>query len=234
MIPSSFVLLFLMTSTKTPKKALKKFPGKKPPAYNKSVFINCPFDDDYVPLFQTIIFTLLALDFTPRSAFEIDDGGVRLDKIIKIISECKFGIHDISRTQLDRHKLPRFNMPFELGLDIGCKFLYPSSKYRNKTHLILDKSKYRFRIYLSDISGQDIKAHENRPLKSIKIVRDWLRPTVAHLSSATFIEKEYKVFKKQIKRICAQLNLDHDGHGFVDYCHIVTTWLKERKASKSP
>ncbi len=135
--------------------------------FGQNVFINCPFDEDYVPLFQTIVFTLLFLNFTPSSALELDDGGVRFSKIVKLIEECKFGIHDISRTELDEvNQLPRFNMPFELGLDLGCKFTSPSqSKYRQKVHLILDKEKHRFRIYLSDISGQDIKGTKTIPLK---------------------------------------------------------------------
>ncbi|MFM9903000.1 MAG: hypothetical protein ACKVQJ_00345 [Pyrinomonadaceae bacterium] len=201
----------------------------KPP-YNRSVFINCPFDDDYVPLFQAIIFTLFILDFTPRSAFEIDDGGIRLAKIIKIINGCKFGIHDISRTEPDLvNHLPRFNMPFELGLDIGCKLLSDRSRHREKVHLILDKDKHRFRIYLSDISGQDIKAHSDDPRQIIRVVRDWLRYAADHMPSATFVTKEYDMFHSQLGRICFELNLDHGGHTFVDYCHIVQTWLNERK-----
>ncbi|HLA94386.1 MAG TPA: hypothetical protein VK612_01605 [Pyrinomonadaceae bacterium] len=198
------------------------------PSYSRSVFINCPFDDEYVPIFQTSIFTLLILNFTPRSAFEIDDGGVRLDKILTIIGECKFGIHDICRTQLN-DDLPRFNMPFELGLDMGCKSFSDQVRHRKKILLIVDVEKHRFRKYLSDISGQDIKGHDNDPLKMIRLIRDWLRPSGSHLPSASFIEKEYLVFQKQVKRICEQLNLDHDDHGFVDYCYLVRTWLEERK-----
>jgi hypothetical protein len=203
--------------------------------YAQSVFINCPFDNEYTPLFQTIIFTLLIFDFTPRSAFEEDDGGVRFEKIVRIISECQYGIHDISRTILDPEtSLPRFNMPFELGLDLGCKYLTPTnSKHKQKNILILDKEKHRFRIYLSDISGQDVKAHEDDPELIIQAVRNWLRVAVEHLPSASFVKDEYAIFNTQISRICSDLNLDGDGHGFIDYCHIIKTWLEERRRSLS-
>ncbi len=65
-----------------------------------SVFINCPFDAQYRPLFEAIVFAVFACGFRPRCALEIDDASqVRIDKIFKIIAECKYGVHDISRTE---------------------------------------------------------------------------------------------------------------------------------------
>ena len=57
---------------------------------------------------------------TPRPNFIVllgDRYDLRLLKILCIIGECRLGIHDISRTELDAASgLPRFNMPLELGL----------------------------------------------------------------------------------------------------------------------
>ena len=86
--------------------------------YALNVFVNCPFDAEYKStLFPAIIFTIYDCGFRARSALEDEDGGKnRLDKIFSIINSSKFGIHDISRTELDRDtNLPRFNMPLELG-----------------------------------------------------------------------------------------------------------------------
>jgi hypothetical protein len=45
-----------------------------------------------------------------------------LTKIQRIIRGCRFGIHDLSRVELAAaNSLPRFNMPFEPGLDIAAK-----------------------------------------------------------------------------------------------------------------
>lgn len=51
-----------------------------------SVFINCPFDDDFRPLFNTIVFTLHDCGFEARCSLERGDGAeVRMQKIYQII-----------------------------------------------------------------------------------------------------------------------------------------------------
>lgn len=89
----------------------------------KDVFINCPFDDTYKPTLHAILFAVYDLSFTARSALEVDDASeLRLDKIMRIIGQCAYGIHDISSVGLSSGtNLPRFNMPLELGLYLGCK-----------------------------------------------------------------------------------------------------------------
>ena len=54
----------------------------------------------------------------PRCALEVDDAGqFRIDKILAMVRGCRLGVQDISRTELDTvYQLPRFNMPFELGV----------------------------------------------------------------------------------------------------------------------
>jgi hypothetical protein len=93
------------------------------PGYGGRVFVNCPFDESYLPIFNSIVFAVFDCGYQARCAKEIDDSGqVRIEKIFKIIAECRFGIHDISRTGLDLASgLPRFNMPFELGAFLGAK-----------------------------------------------------------------------------------------------------------------
>lgn len=87
------------------------------------IFVNCPFDPSYRPIFNAIVFTIVRSGYQARCALETDDGADnRLAKICAIIEECKFGIHDISRTETDGEPpLPRFNMPLELGLFLGAK-----------------------------------------------------------------------------------------------------------------
>lgn len=206
-----------------------------PHLYEKNVFINCPFDEEYTSLFEAIIFTIYILEFILRSSFEIDDGGVRVEKIIKLISECKYGIHDISRTELNpENHLPRFNMPFELGIDIGCKYL-SENHHCEKVHLIIDTENHRFRIYLSDISGQDVKAHKNDPNEIIKVVRNWLSTSLKKkvIPSASFIQKQYELFRSQMKRICDSSNLDAEDLQYTDFCHIIEIWLLEMKRASS-
>ena len=82
----------------------------------ESVFINVPFDRQYAKLFRALVFAVHDCGFIARCALEGDDGSeTRLTKLYEIIRDCPLGIHDLSRTSLDRkNRLPRFNMPLEL------------------------------------------------------------------------------------------------------------------------
>jgi hypothetical protein len=97
------------------------------------VFINCPFDLDYAATFQALIFTIYACGFRPRSARELDDAGqTRIEKLFNLIHECRYGIHDLSRTDLDAtFGLPRFNMPLELGIFLALSASAARRRGRN-------------------------------------------------------------------------------------------------------
>ena len=79
--------------------------------YTDNVFINCPFDAAYKPLFNAMMFTVHDCGFIARCALEEEDASqVRIDKTYTIIADCRYGIHDISRTELDENSgFPRFN-----------------------------------------------------------------------------------------------------------------------------
>jgi hypothetical protein len=147
----------------------------QPDLYTRSVFINCPFSPDYQPIFRAILFAVFACSFRPRCAREISDSSQnRLAKIEGIIRQSQFGIHDISFMSIDpTTKLPRLNMSFELGLFLAAKS-FGRDRQKRKVALILDKSGYRYRDALSDISGQDIAFHDGDPKKrSAKFETGW-------------------------------------------------------------
>lgn len=147
-------------------------------AFDKNVFINCPFDSDYLSLLRPIVFCVYRLGFQPRIALERLDGAEpRIEKIIELIEDSKFGIHDLSRMKARKAgELFRLNMPLELGLDIGCKRFKGSDdgRWRQKKCLILETERYRFQAALSDLSNSDIAAHGDDPLEAFTAVRDWL------------------------------------------------------------
>ena len=98
----------------------------------------------------------------------------RIDKLDRIIEQCRFGIHDISKTELDvKNGLPRFNMPLELGIFLGAK-RYGTDDQKNKRCVILDREQYRFQMFMSDLAGMDIKAHSGDPRVMVKCIRDFL------------------------------------------------------------
>lgn len=85
----------------------------------------------------------------------------------------KYSIHDISRCEpLNPGDLPRFNMPYEMGLDIGC-MRFGNNQMKEKLCLIIEKEKNRYDKVISDISGQDIKEHGDDPEKLLAKVLEW-------------------------------------------------------------
>jgi hypothetical protein len=100
----------------------------------------------------------------------VDTGYGRLNKIIDLIGFCDFSLHDISRTELEHgSNLPRFNMPFELGLTFGLK--HPKHGTKKMNALVLDRELHRYERFLSDLKGWDPVSHNGDPLESITQVR---------------------------------------------------------------
>lgn len=203
---------------------------RKPDSFEQNIFVNCPFDEIYTPLFNAIVFTIHDMGFRPRCALEASNAGqVRLDKILGLISDCKYSIHDLSRTELDPNSgLPRFNMPLELGLDLGCK-TFGNSDHRQKVSLILDREPYRYQVFISDIAGQDISSHGGDPKNVIRVVRDWLRrePDPQKIvPGGVKIYKRYTEFQRTLPALCAKLNWDTKQLAFPDFSLAVSTWLK--------
>ena len=91
----------------------------------KSVFINCPFDREYAPLFDAIVFATVCCGFMPRSALESGDvAESRLDRITRAIFNSRYSIHDLSRCGGEGDEnLARFNMPLELGMAMAKRFI---------------------------------------------------------------------------------------------------------------
>ena len=201
-----------------------------PIRYTDNVFINCPFDIKYKPLFDAIVFTVFDSGFVPRCALELDDSGeVRIEKISRIITECKFGIHDISRAEVDdENELPRFNMPLELGIFLGAK-RNGDSEQKKKRCVILDKEQYRYQIFMSDIAGQDIKAHENETEKVIPIVRNWLDSASKRktIPGGTEILRRFCLFKNELPALCAAIPIEVGELTYNDYTNFISVWLTD-------
>lgn len=204
--------------------------------YDRSVFINCPFDPDYRPLFDALVFGVYTCGFLPRCALEAaDSGAVRVEKIIQIIRECRFGIHDISRTELNQEGLPRFNMPYELGLFIGAQRLGDRNQ-RRKSCLILDRESYRYQKFLSDIAGQDLQSHGGDPLQALKAARNWLatelrRDGAGPLPGAKEIQRRFGEFRRDLPVLSERHLLDEgDERTFADYTALISVWLRENLA----
>jgi len=136
------------------------------PAYQKSVFINCPFDS--------------AFDLSPYKS----EGS---------------------------ENLARFNMPLELGMSLGIRYLRiieyaASSKQHNWLALVLPR--FVHQKFISDLNGFDsVVAHKGKPLQIVVGVAAWLKKQPdfkAPVPSADDIRREFPKFRRTLKEIEAK------------------------------
>jgi hypothetical protein len=184
-------------------------------------------------------FAIMACGYAPRCALDYSDSGVvRFTEIVNMITECDRSIHDISRVELDRNsRLPRINMPLELGADLALRLAGPVRQRRRKT-LILDAEAHRYDKTLSDISGMDIEAHANDAREIIRLVRDWLNanrePGASPLPGAAAINDDHDAYLGIANDIVANLRLDpHDDLPHSDYLHVVAVALPRIEAARA-
>jgi uncharacterized protein YjiS (DUF1127 family) len=203
-----------------------------PAAASASVFINCPFDAEYQPVFEAIVFCVAACGFVPRCTLELTDAAeVRIHNIYQLVAECNHSIHDISRTEVQDqpYQLPRFNMPLELGIFLGAKRF--GGRSSSKRCLIMDRAPYRYKRFISDIGGQDIKAHDRSTARAIRHVRDWLQaaPGRAAIPGGATIWNKYRQFRRELPVIAEEAELAPAQLTFIDYLQLVINWLKEHR-----
>lgn len=196
------------------------------------VFINCPFDRDYAPQFEALIFGVLACGFRPRSARELEDGGqTRIEKLYGIIEECRYGVHDLSRTQLDAvSALPRFNMPLELGIFLGAK-QFGGDAHKTKRCLILDIEQFRYQRFISDLAGMDISAHGGDAARTLIKLRDWLaNVSRRRLLGGQALVAAHERFRVDAPEAARALGHDPDNIPYVDFERIAISWLAAEPA----
>jgi hypothetical protein len=198
----------------------------------RSVFINCPFDDRYRSIFEAIIFTVHDCGYIARSALEFSDSSTtRIDKIVDLIGRCRFGIHDLSRTDLSEdYGLPRFNMPFELGIFLGAQ-KFGGKAQKRKRYLILDRERFRYQRFLSDIAGQDIQAHGDRPEQAVRAVRTWLsdQNRAAASPGSRTIWNRFREFQRDLGSYARAMKQDPDDLTFNDLTRLISLWLNDNR-----
>lgn len=200
---------------------------------NRDVFVNCPFDGAFRPLFHVIVFTVLRCGYSPRCALEASDAGeTRIRKIARIIAACPYGVHDISRTELDEaNGLPRFNMPFELGLFLGAR-AFGGRQQANKQCLVLEREAYAYQKYLSDIAGQDIYPHGDEPREVVRHVRDFLNMLTngVPLPGVEAILSDYDAFERGLPVVRRELGLD-ENLSYSDFLWVASQFVSRDAAS---
>ena len=115
------------------------------------VFVNLPFHPSYHSTLVEIVTGCVAYGLVPKIVTQ-QPGPHRLKRLLEIVEECVFSIHDLSYLKRDRGPngeppVPRLNMSFELGLVLRDS--------RDLRVLVLERHRYATMRALSDVNGLD-------------------------------------------------------------------------------
>ena len=210
---------------------------------NGDVFVNCPFDDSYLPCFEALLFAITVSGYRVRCALEESDAGdIRFAKLRRLIADSDDTIHDLSRTTIGEHGLPRFNMPFELGLALGAR-LFGDARQRRKRSCVMVAREHTLPRYLSDMAGSDPAAHHDDPHGVIRIVRHYLHtsPQGYRLPGAEHMIALFEQFRADRPRIANAASLtEAETHArlgyrnFIDLLHAFCATLQAVAAQFPP
>ena len=164
----------------------------------ESVFLNIPYDSPFENLYLAYIAGVSAFGLKPRAALEIPSSNRRLDRVLNLIQECEYSIHDLSRVELDRTppSTPRFNMPFELGLTVALeKIAIPGHGW-----VVCESRRFRLKKSLTDLDGTDPYIHDGTILGLFRelgnaFVRNQNQPSVEEMT------KVYRILRALQERI---------------------------------
>jgi hypothetical protein len=193
-------------------------------------FLNIPFDSEYEPLFLAFIAGLSGFGLAPQTVLQIPGSHRRLDRLTKLISNCQYSFHDLSRVELDsrRPATPRFNMPFELGLAVAwAEHVNPEHRW-----YVFESKHYRALKSLSDINGTEVYVHHGRATGVFRqltnaLARTRHRPTVRELQA---IYRELKRAARSIKHELATDTL-FDTRPFLELVSVASIIAERHIAS---
>lgn len=199
-----------------------------------NIFINCPFDKEFLPLLRCTLFTTIFCDFNPRIATErFDAGEVRISKIIELIRESQYSIHDLSRSKASKKgEFFRLNMPFEIGIDLGCRLFSSDDNHKQKKILILENEKYNYQKSISDLAGSDIKCHNNNPEDLVLELRTWFTELGIKVVAGSIIWDKYNEFNVDFYEKCKNEGYkekDFDRMSIREYIDFIKDWCNRNK-----
>jgi hypothetical protein len=185
---------------------MPRHPKRNPTAKTESVFLNIPYDPPFENLYLAYIAGVSTFGLKPRAALEIPSSNRRLDRILDLIQECEYSIHDLSRVELDRTSpsTPRFNMPFELGLTVALEKI----AIRGHAWVVCESTRFRLKKSLTDLDGTDPYIHDGTVLGLFRelgnaFVRNRNQPSVEEMM------KVYRVLRTNFKGVLRLAGAKH-------------------------
>ncbi len=135
---------------------------------------------------------------------------------------------------MKKNELPRFNMPYELGLDIGCAEFGPK-RYRSKKILILETERFHYQKVISDIAGQDIESHGNDAATLLRKIRNWFSTVdpLGDYPGANQVWVAYNQFYDDITDILTDkgyTDLEIENMPVADFVRFSKDWINNFRA----
>ena len=90
-------------------------------------------------------------------------------------------------------------MPFEFGIDYGCRCT-AKGQLKRKKFLVLGEKPHDYKKALSDLAGIDASSHMNNPEKVVLALRNWFVESIPcnkTADSATAIWSRFIDFKEE-------------------------------------
>ena len=190
---------------------------------SKSVFVNCPFDEEFEPTFDAIVFATVCCGFMPRSALET--GSVaesRIERIVRAVFSSRYSIHDLSRCKGEgSEQLARFNMPLELGIAMARRFMAPTEDMKHDW-LLLVPEEHQYLKFVSDLAGFDPLRYDGTTGSAVPKVMLWLatRPDAIETPTPTAVLDALPQFEREASR------LKDEWHGSVPWADLVLAALE--------
>ncbi len=180
------------------------------PVDGQDVFLNVPFDAEYAPLFLALIAGLTALGRTPHCVLEVPGGSRnRLERIFSLMESCDASIHDLSRITLSSPQdVPRFNMPFELGM------AYALARKSPHDFFVLEEKPFRLQVSLSDLNGHDPHIHDCTPNGILRCLLDCLG-TPSGAPSMADLEELTRQLAESASKIQQEMRLTGPFHPYI-------------------
>jgi hypothetical protein len=204
------------------RKPARQIRNARKPKGAAEVFLNLPYDPAFENLLLAYIAAISAFGFTPRATLEIPSNRPRLDRILALIQQSEYSIHDLSRVELDRTapSTPRFNMPFELGLTVALQ----RASHRNHAWIVCESKRRRINKSLSDLDGTDAYIHDGT-IKGVfremgnAFVGNSRRPTVSDMM------RIYRVLRSQFKTVLRRAGAQDafNARVFKELCILAST-----------
>jgi len=193
----------------------------------KAVFINCPYDAEFEPTFDAILFATACCGFMPRSALE--SGTVaesRMERIVQAIFSSKYSIHDLSRCRGEGGELlARFNMPLELGIAMARRYMAPKQKAPHDWLLLVPEG-HLYLKFVSDLAGFDPIRYDGNLESVVPGVMAWLatRPGAFETPTPEAVLAELPRFRLEKAR------LQKAWRGNLPWADLVLTAIQMSKA----